>query len=106
MSHISRAESIDQNVPRSDPSSTFGSAKLRRDPVRVAIRLMDGAYVEGTIHVQPSTRTIDLLNQREEMFIAVTEARLTEPGGSSIELPFLAVGKANIARVYELTPSS
>ena len=93
------------DVPRSDPPSNSGSAKVRREPKRVVVRLMDGARVEGFIHLPPSSRPLDLLNHRDEGFIAITDVRLSEHGHAVQELPFLAVSKGQIARMYEAKES-
>jgi len=88
-------------MPASDPPRGSGQFRLRREPRRVIVRLMDGAQVDGFIHVPPTDRPLDFLNQQDQDFIAMTDVRLTEPDDSVKDLPFLAVSKGQIARLYE-----
>ena len=64
-----------------------------------------GTGRETFIRPAPSSRPLDLLNHRDEGFIAITEVRLSEPGHAVPELPFLAVSKGQIARMYEAKES-
>lgn len=101
MTLISFEDRFAGEMPTRETPSTFGSAKLRRETTRVVIRLADGAQVEGLIHIQPMSRPLDLLNQRDSDFIAVTDVRLYEDGELGRTMPFLAVSKGQIVRMYE-----
>ena len=102
MNLIAFERHIERDEPKYDSSVPFGSPKVRREQVRVDVRIMDGSHIEGFVHVPPFTRPLDFLNQREDAFIAVTSARLTEPGEEPKDLDFLAVCKAQIVRMYEI----
>ena len=71
-------------------------------PRSAGMRLRDGTKIEGTIHVLPFSRPMDLLNNRDDVFMAVTDATLTEPNGSQKHFDFVAVSRSDIVFLYEL----
>lgn len=106
MSIVSREASADAKTPRNGSGADFGSVRQRRIPVRVLIFLTDGISIEGYVHIQPYSRVLDLINNPDGDFMAVTEARLTETGRDPEDMPFLAVRKSMISRVCELPEPS
>ena len=87
------------------PTIPLEPAKSRGGPVRVVINLTDSSIVEGFIHLQPHSRSLDLLNQGGATFLAVTDARVSKLGIAVGDLPFLAVSKAQIVDLYEAEES-
>lgn len=81
----------------------LGSAKARRERRQAGMRLRDGTTVEGTIHILPYSRPMDLVNSREESFMAVTDVTVLEHDGQRWSAAFLAVNKADILFLYEVT---
>jgi len=85
-----------------EKGDTLGSAKARREERLAGIRLLDGSVIEGSIHILPSCRPMDLLNNHDEPFIAVTAARVVNPNGETQDIEFVAINKTAIALLYEL----
>ncbi len=84
----------------------LGSAKARRERRQAGLRLRDGTTVEGTIYILPYSRPMDLVNSREDSFMAVTDATVLEHDGQRWSAAFLAVNKADILFLYEVTNPS
>jgi len=75
------------------PRGKYFTEVVRKTPVRATIRTV-GATINGTVHVHPDERTLDMLNALDG-FLAVTEASVDE-GSNSFEAAFLAVNKDHI----------
>lgn len=61
--------------------------KIEKEQIRVHIVSGEGLSMDGFIHINPGERLIDFLNNHDDNFIAVTEARLSGVG------TFLKIGK-------------
>ena len=61
--------------------------KVEKEQIRVRIVSGEDLSVDGFIHINPGERLIDFLNNHEDKFIAVTQARLSGMG------EFLRLGK-------------
>ena len=93
---------LGRESPRAEMGEGLGSAKARREQRSAGMRLRDGTKIEGTIHIMPYSRPMDLLNTGDNVFIAVTDATLTDPEGVTRELPFVAVSRSDIIFLYEV----
>jgi hypothetical protein len=71
-----------------------------RDLQEVALILVDGTEVRGTLHRATGTRTLDFLNRQAETFIALTDVMLHH-GESAEHVSFIAINKTHIVRVLE-----
>ena len=73
--------------------STF----VKKETIDAVIRT-SGEKIEGKISILPHDRLLDMLNQREENFIPVTDATVYCPvtGDVLFKSEFLAVNKLNI----------
>jgi hypothetical protein len=78
---------------RYTPKGKYFTEVLRKRPIRATIYTVSGP-VEGTLHVHPDRRTIDELNA-EAPFLAVTQARVSWPGGET-ETDFVLLHKDQI----------
>src|SRR3954453_13738619 len=67
----------------------------------VALVLMDGTEIRGMLHRAHGTRTLDFLNRGSESFVAMTEATVTQRGGETEYVSFVAINKAHVVRVIE-----
>jgi hypothetical protein len=67
---------------------------MRTVPVEIQLLTTQG-YVQGFVHVHPGQRIKDLLNDRDERFLAVTNAIFdaTENGETQDEITFIAINK-------------
>jgi uncharacterized protein YccT (UPF0319 family) len=75
-------------------------ATTHRQAQEVALLLVDGTEIRGSLHRAPGTRTLDFLNFQAEAFVAMTDATLTSGQGAE-RVPFVAINKAHILRVIE-----
>jgi len=96
---FSSPQVIPANFPAAD---TLGGTKARREQRPAGIQLLDGSVIEGIIHILPSCRPMDLLNNQDEPFVAVTAARVSNLRGETREMEFVAINKSAIALLYEL----
>lgn len=71
-----------------------------REVQKVALVLVDGTEVHGSLHRSHGQRTLDVLNGLTEGFMAVTGATLIYR--ERVErVPFVAINKAHVVRVTE-----
>lgn len=75
-----------------------------RDERRVLVAMVDGMEIDGTLHLPPGTRPLDLLNRATEAFVAITEALVTK-GGQRQQVGFIAANKAHIVSLRDLGPA-
>ena len=71
-----------------------------RNLQEVALILIDGTEVRGTLHRATGTRTLDFLNKQAETFVAMTDAMVYR-GEDGEHVSFIAVNKMHIVRVIE-----
>jgi hypothetical protein len=67
----------------------------------VALVLIDGSEIRGMLHRAHGTRTLDYLNRGSESFVAMTDATVTQRGGETEYVSFVAVNKAHVVRLVE-----
>ena len=73
------------------------NAFVKKETIDAVIRT-SGEKIEGKISILPHDRLLDMLNQREENFIPVTDATVCclVTGNVLFKSEFLAVNKLNI----------
>ena len=78
--------------------STF----VKKETIDAVIRT-SGEKIEGKISILPHDRLLDMLNQREENFIPVTDATVCclVTGNVLFKSEFLAVNKLNIILIAD-----
>jgi hypothetical protein len=76
--------------------------RTAREPREAIIRTSSGVTIRGTVYLVPSTRFTDLLERDTELFIAVTSATITTPGGSVEHAEFIAVNKQQLVTLEEV----
>ncbi len=54
--------------------------KVEKQKLKVHIISEEALSISGLVHINPGERLIDFLNNHDENFIAVTEARFSGPG--------------------------
>ena len=68
-----------------------------RRPERVKMRLVDNLTIQGTLHVREEYRLSDAMNDSSLEFLALTDVRVADSGGRTIEeTGFLSVNRAQI----------
>ena len=79
---------------RVDQKGKVFTERVRTVPVEVQLLTTQG-YVQGFVHVHPGQRIKDLLNEREEQFLALTNAIFdaAENGEAQDEIGFIAINK-------------
>jgi hypothetical protein len=84
---------------RVDEKGKVFTERVRKASVEVKILTTQG-YVHGHVHLMPDQRVRDLLNSREEQFLAVTDAALQAYGADNIEqVGFIALNKQYVISV-------
>jgi hypothetical protein len=76
-----------------------------RDAQPVALIMLDGTSIRGTLHRAPGTRTLDFLNRQAEGFLAITDAIVVHDETTE-QVAFVAVNKAHVVQVIELLDGS
>jgi len=78
-----------------DPKGKFFTAVVHKRAVAAKIQTPTH-LIEGNLHVHPDDRVTDELN-RDEPFLAVTDARLVANDGREVErIPFISINKKHI----------
>lgn len=91
--------SLEERTSRS--TTGLASERVSREDRLVALRLVDGSDIRGTVHIVPGSRVFDLLNRGADSFIAVTDARMST-SATTEPISFIAVNKAHIVSLREL----
>ena len=78
------------------------NAFVKKETIDAVIRT-SGEKIEGKIAILPHDRLLDMLNQREENFIPVTDATVycLVTGNVLFKSEFLAVNKLNIILIAD-----
>ena len=78
------------------------NAFVKKETIDAVIRT-SGEKIEGKISILPHDRLLDMLNQREENFIPVTDATVycLVTGDVLFKSEFLAVNKLNIILIFK-----
>lgn len=78
------------------------NAFVQKETINAIIRT-SGEKIEGKISKLPSNRLLDMLNQSEDTFIPVTDAKVYSlvTGNILFESEFLAVNKVNIILIAD-----
>ena len=78
------------------------NAFVKKETIDAVIRT-SGEKIEGKISILPHDRLLDMLNQREENFIPVTDATVycLVTGDVLFKSEFLAVNKLNIILIAD-----
>jgi hypothetical protein len=78
-----------------DPKGKFFTAVVHKRPIAAKIQTPTH-LIEGNLHVHPDDRVSDELN-REEPFLAVTDARLLGSDGREVDrTAFISINKKHI----------
>ncbi len=79
---------------------------VKKEKINAIIRT-EGEKIEGSVHIIPETRLLDLLNSEREQFIPVKEAKVySETSGKLLyESEFIAVNKNHVIVIIEGQPS-
>ncbi len=78
-----------------DPKGKLFTAVIHKRAIAAKIQTPTH-LIQGNVHVHPDDRVSDELN-REEPFLAVTEARLLGGDGREVErVPFISINKKHI----------
>ncbi|HZT06826.1 MAG TPA: hypothetical protein VFC51_07325 [Chloroflexota bacterium] len=80
--------------------------RTRRVPHPALIRTDSGLEIRGSVYLVPGTRVLDLLERDTEQFIAVTDAVVVEPNGSTMWTSFVSINKAHITVMEETNNST
>jgi hypothetical protein len=87
-------------------SQTGGETGVFERAVRerhtACLSMSNGREIRGTVYLIPDTRMTDLLERAQERFIAVTDAVVTDPGGRTRHVPYVAVNKAQLVTMEDL----
>ncbi len=84
---------------RLDEHGKVFTERVRKIGVEVEILTLHG-QIHGQLHVQPGQRVKDMLNSKEEQFLAVTSATICKNGATEAqEVHFLAINKEHIIAV-------
>ena len=94
MNH-SREEEVSQEY---DEKGKHFTVVINKEPIRVNIRTLSGR-IEGVLHLHPSNRLVDELNQGETPFMAITQVTVSADG-EEIGLPFLVLRKDTIEWIF------
>jgi Family of unknown function (DUF6812) len=87
---------------RVDEKGKVFTPRVRTAPVEVEIHTLQG-LVHGYVHVKPYKRVKDELDNREEEFLAVTNASMrTHPDSIPREVGFIAVNKHHIVTLVPI----
>jgi len=52
--------------------------RVEKEKRKVNIMLQDGCVLKGVVHINPGERTLDFINDANEIFIAVTEVKFSK----------------------------
>jgi hypothetical protein len=88
---------------RVDQKGKVFTERMRTVPVEVQLLTTQG-YMQGFVHVHPGQRVKDLLNDRDEQFLAVTNAIFDagDNGEAQDEIAFIAINKDYIISAVPL----
>jgi len=77
-------------------------AKVKKEKFEVIIRTIE-EKIEGKVHMLPGGRLLDMLNNKDENFVAVSDANVYSlPTGKLIfEAEFLVLNKTQIVLIAE-----
>ena len=90
-------------MDRVDQKGKIFTQRVRKNSVEVEIVTVAGR-IRGHIHPAPTQRVKDLLNTSDELFLAVTEATLTDVGGAETkQAEFVALNKQHIISVVPIS---
>jgi hypothetical protein len=88
---------------RTDDRGKFFTPRVTKESVATAIRTTEHLIV-GLVHVRPDQRLKDELNNANDRFIAITDARVHNAGGSELlfESSFLLVDANHVIFITPL----
>lgn len=82
----------------------FAAAHVAKDSIAAVIRTADQLIV-GQLHARPQKRLKDEMNHLNDRFIAITDVRVYDAGGSRLifETGFMLVSNAHIVSIAPLS---
>ncbi len=84
-------------IERVDEKGKIFTPRIRKSSIEVNITTVQGR-LHGHLHVAPGQRVKDQLDNREELFLAVTDATF-QIGGNESYAEFVAINKAHVVTV-------
>jgi hypothetical protein len=87
---------MEEKTPENNSKLLYN--KVKTNPTRVKVVLIDGTKVEGYLHQPPNLRLTDLLNRhtQDNPFLAVTDAKILFPGGELVRYKFFILNRTMI----------
>ncbi len=82
-------------------SGKYYTDRIHTHRMDVVIVTMKG-QVSGQVHLMPGQRIKDMLNERDEVFIALTDVTLTHDDSSTEHVKFVALNKGHIVSIVPL----
>lgn len=84
---------------RVDEKGKLFTEHIRKYAVEAEIVTVNGT-IHGNLHPAPGQRLKDMLNLKEELFLAVTDATIMKHDGSHTQqAPFMAVNKQHVISI-------